>query len=299
MLLLTGHTNVVFTVGFSPSGGELFSAGRDRTVRVWDLAAGRERLVIRSSQFATQASLSSGGRVIAATGLDGILSLYDAATGEVTFRLHRPARIVGAVFAPDTGELITLGNTDRGGRLRWWNLATRKELPAWEEIGPAHPILGHSGDYSALAISPDGRLLVGLRAGGWTVWDRATRQRRRVNQDFRHGGTALAFAPDSRRLAVASGPQLWVWDVVADEELAHLDRGKPHFRGVTFTRDGRYLAAVGDGPAVTFWDAATWHEHGSLRLPAGRLWCVAFSPDGLRAAAGGDGRAVVVWDVDL
>src|SRR5690606_407620 len=76
---LTGHTNWVLTLAFSPDGVRLASGGADSTIRVWDVAGGQalgapqrdHRGWVRSLRF------SPTGDRIASTADDGTVILRD------------------------------------------------------------------------------------------------------------------------------------------------------------------------------------------------------------------------------
>ena len=40
---LTGHTDSVWSVAFSPDGGTLASGSRDHTIRLWDVVTGTHK----------------------------------------------------------------------------------------------------------------------------------------------------------------------------------------------------------------------------------------------------------------
>ncbi|HEY8506239.1 MAG TPA: hypothetical protein VIL46_16750, partial [Gemmataceae bacterium] len=73
----------VNAVAYSPDGKTLFSAGSDGTVKVWDLATGRDRLTYRGHDGPVRGlAVAPDGKTIASAGGEDI-HLWDPATGKL------------------------------------------------------------------------------------------------------------------------------------------------------------------------------------------------------------------------
>ena len=85
--LLKGHADVVRCLGFAPDGRTLASGSYDGTVRLWDVATGREQAVLRGhTGWVLAVAFAPDGRAVASGGNDQIVRFWDVATGHESNR---------------------------------------------------------------------------------------------------------------------------------------------------------------------------------------------------------------------
>ncbi|WP_329086386.1 nSTAND1 domain-containing NTPase [Streptosporangium sp. NBC_01469] len=114
--------------------------------------------------------------------------------------------------------------------------------------------------------------------------------------------SAVAFSPDGRTLAGASGSRddgsLLLWDVATRKRIgAPLTGHTDGVASVAFSPDGRTLASGGYDHTLRLWDVATRKQIGTPLTGDGfGVESVVFSPDG-RTLASGAGETVRLWDV--
>ena len=153
---LSGHEGFIHALAFSPDGKTLVSAGIDKTVRLWDVAAGKERRTLRGqAERVFRVAFSPDGKTLAC-GDGNTVRLWDVATGMQRTALGGLNGVRGLAFSPD-GRTLAVGGIGLApkfrppvGQLQLWELHTK-----WK----ARTVKGPTRAIGAVAFSPDGRLL--------------------------------------------------------------------------------------------------------------------------------------------
>ncbi|MDB5314081.1 MAG: High-affnity carbon uptake protein Hat/HatR [Gemmataceae bacterium] len=109
---------------------------------------------------------------------------------------------------------------------------------------------------------------------------------------------AAALSPDGRRLVVATGSTVTVWDLPAARTSVTLTGHTGTVAAVAFSPDGTRLATAGHDGAVKLWAAADGREQATFGGHTRWAVAVAFSPDGRTLASGGYDATVRLWDLE-
>jgi WD40 repeat protein/DNA-binding SARP family transcriptional activator len=224
-------------------------------------------------------------------------ALLNALTGEPQLQATMSAGTKGyvAVAAVPPGALLAVrGKTT----VDFFDVVTRRR--SGRSIRP------EAG--SAIAVSPDGRLLAtGSDAGSVTFWDVATRKPVGRGLALAHAARWLGFTPDGRRLFTTEGQYadthpidtaLQVWDVDTRQPVDLPFSGHTGAINVAaFSPDGQILATGGNDARVVLHDPRTGATVGQPLGVGSYVYTLAFSPNGRQLGVGTQDGSCLVFDV--
>jgi WD40 repeat protein len=209
-----GHTGQISALAYAPDGSLIATGAGDKSVRLWNAKTGKGVAIFSGYEAPVHGVVfspdgkyivtTSGAQLLdvkgkavvkngAAIYQDSTVRLYDVGTKKEVFRWKDEKVLPQSVaFAPDGRRFIT-GNSD--SVLRGWS---------WPEPQATDPATVFKGNASQLCFSPDGRYFAGYAAGGYTLFENATGKVLR-QWPLQETPGNIAFAPDSRHLALSMG----------------------------------------------------------------------------------------------
>ena len=120
---LTGHSDWVRSVAFSPDGQLLASGSDDNTIKLWQPGTGNQiRTLTGHSNWVISVAFSPDGQLLASGSWDKTIKLWQPSTGEEICTLTGHSDSVDSVaFSPD-GQLLASDSDDK--TIKIWQLSS-------------------------------------------------------------------------------------------------------------------------------------------------------------------------------
>ncbi|GAA2589307.1 hypothetical protein GCM10010304_36880 [Streptomyces roseoviolaceus] len=300
------HGRGLMTVALSADGRTMVtSSNSDPSTRVHRLTADHPQTTLRGHEgaYITDMAFGPDGRKVVAVRQGwpgrGSVQLWEARTGDRDGTLaldtdpalrDEELRVTvlrfGAVGFSPTGRALAARATENG-------VIEVREV-ATGRLRQSRAL----GDIDKAVFSSDGtRLALVGHDGSVRIWNLSTGALHTA-----HGESvrAMAFAPDSRTLAVAhvrtGHEQVELLDAATGRTQRTIKPSAGSLLSLAFSPDGHTLATTGSPKgAVKTWNARTGQLQDSFSL-SGEVAALAFSPDGRTLAASNE-RGVHLWDL--
>jgi WD40 repeat protein len=259
-----------------------------RQARFIDTATGKDLHTSRNDEDIVDFAASSDGKRIVTCGLDPLVHLWDARSGERTLEREQSAFIKSLAFSPD-GKFLASGGGYPDNTIRLRNLDAGVTLPT---------LTGHTNSVISLAFRPDGSRLASASYDQTVrLWEGGTGRSVAVLRGHTNWVVQAAFSPDGRHLVSASDDRtMRLWDAGTGDFLAVLRGHTGALSRVVFSPDDTTIASASHDGTVRLWDVERIRRQGILRGHTSYVYSVAFSPDGRHIASTGWDGTLRVWD---
>jgi WD40 repeat protein len=214
---LIGHTTFVMAVALTPDGRRAVSASDDNTLKVWDVASGRELRTLTGHEGPVWAvAVTPDGKRAVSGSNDRTLKVWELDNGRELRTLTGHLRRVNAVAVTPDGQRVVSASGD--GTLKLWNLGNGEELRI---------LTGHANWVRAVAVTPDGQHAVSA-SGDRTlkVWDLdGGRELRTLNGHSREVYGVAMTVDGQLAISASYDKTLKVWELASGRELATFEVG--------------------------------------------------------------------------
>jgi WD40 repeat protein len=286
---LKGHTEAVYSIAYSPDGKYVVTGSFDHTLKLWDVAGGKE---VRSYGGTTGhqkqvlcVAFSQDGQMIASGSVDNTLKVWDVPVS-TPIRSYKAADATLAVALSPDGTKLAVGGKD--GSVKILNAVDFKELFKME--GHQGPVTGvaFNANATVLASSSSDRTVRFWNAVKGELIAAVGAHRGAVNGVTIHPNLVSAYTVGDDGML-----KFWQLPPVAGKMLPG---NTAPIKALAVSADGNLIVTGGDDKAVRQFSSATTKEIRALAGPQLPVTSVALSANNTQIAAGSQDGHFYLWN---
>jgi WD40 repeat protein len=242
--------------------GKMIAAAEDNAVEVWDAKTLDVKQVLAGHRPCCIALSPDGKLLVAGDPDEKSILLWNVETGSLERTLDtREAQPWSLAFSPDGNTLVVGAVKDERTPESWKDVnLVSGQVQLWDaQIWTLKHVLKHENYVSAVAISPNGKLLASA-GRGVLLWDAQTGERLHSLQELNSPTRTVAFSPDGQTvMAGGKDGKVRLWDVRTGKLIATLKGaglgwfGASEIYSIAFSPDGKTLAAASQDQTVRLW----------------------------------------------
>lgn len=327
--VLSAHSHTAHALRLSADGRWLVSGSPDRTVRLWDVNAGRCLRTLHHDEWVWGASISADGKRIISGGTDDIVRIWELDQQRILCSLH-PSQAFSHTDVTQTksraeklleqfeqayagkrfGEALALLREARS--LPGWE--RRPEcLEAWARLTPHCSRTGFRAAWlartfevgaRAVNLSADGQLAAFASGASIQVWEMSEGSCLHNLQGHTGDVNTVSLSKDARWIVSGSSDKsVRLWDRSNGRCLQELQGHTDNVMTVDISADGKLIVSSGHDGYIRLWEATTGRCLRVLDAAPGErgvrrwVWRVSISVDGRRLLSGGQDGSMRVWEV--
>ncbi|KAF9456289.1 hypothetical protein BDZ94DRAFT_1315293 [Collybia nuda] len=302
---ISGHTEKVSSVAFSPDGKNILSGSHDGTIRMWNVhngqAIGSPLIGHTGSGPILAVAFSPDSQYFVSGSADHTLQLWktDGAVQFGSLLKGHSGEVISVAFSPDSKQLVSSSND---WTIRLWDVVSGEHVGGPSKIPGASEQGKRNQGPLPVVFSHDGRQIIASSGENSILrWDIQTKKR--IGDPIEgHTGrvSALVLTPDGRQIVSGSyDATIRHWDAQSGRSIRPIFRGFDNIIvGIALTLDGGQVISGGANGRVRFWNAQTsepvrWAYDGRAKS----MTSFGLSPDGRQIVAGSDNGMLSLWDV--
>lgn len=284
-----GHTEPVYSVAFTPDGKYLATGSFDNTIKLWELANGKEAKTYGGptghQKQVICVAISPNGQFLASGSIDNNLKVWDIPLTAPSKLLPATDAVNAVALSPD-GTKLAYGSKD--GQVKLVNATDAKELFKLE---------GHGGAVTGVAFSPNGQTLASSGTDKTLrFWNVANGQLIGSVTAHSAAANAVAFSTNSVQAFSAGDDgslRLWQMPPTPGKPVAVAQQGQ--ITTALLAPDNASVITAGQDKVVRQTQIAG-KETRALTGPTATINSVAVSPNNALLAAAAADQRVWLWN---